>query len=278
MGRYPAGHYYSPVPSEADVDRHLRARDKADVALPGIDYRPVAQRELLEHYAAYYRDLPFQETAHDGLRYHFGQEWFRYADAIFLYAHLRHTQPRTIVEVGSGWSTAVMLDTIERSLHAPVRVICVEPDPDRLRSLLRPGDAQVLQVIQEPVQLADPSVFAQLEPGDLLFIDSSHVLKAGSDLYHLLFGVLPVLPSGVFVHFHDIFSDFDYPDDWLRMGRSWNEAYLLRAFLCHSSCWRIHFFNAWIGRVHRDWLTERMPLCLKDTGGGLYIVQGTPDQ
>jgi len=273
MGRYPAGHYYSPIPSEADVGRHLRVREQDGAELPDIDYRPVAQRSLLEQYAEYYGDMPFRETPQAGLRYHFGQEWFRYADAIFLYAHLRHTRPRRIVEVGSGWSTAAMLDTCDVALSQPVSLTCVEPYPDRLHSVLLPEDASRLDVIQTPVQDLDMSVFRQLECGDLLFIDSSHVMKAGSDLYHLMFRVLPVLRPGVFVHFHDVFSDFDYPAEWFRMGRSWNEAYFVRAFLADNRRWKIHFFNAWVVRQHSEWMRENMPLCLEDPGGGLYIVR-----
>ena len=272
-GRYPAGHYYSPIPSDADIHCHLDRRENDRGGLPDIDICADAQHQLLEHYATYYLKLPCWETARDGLRYHFGQEWFRYSDAVFLYCHLRHTQPRAIVEVGSGWSTAVMLDTMGKFMPQRPRLTCVEPFPERLQSLLQPGDEQRLEIIAKPVQEVDGQTFSHLAAGDLLFIDSSHVLKAGSDVYHLLFRVLPNLPTGVFVHFHDIFWNFDYPTDWLSMGRFWNEAYFLRAFLASNSQWRIHCFNSWAGQACSDLLREKMPICLKDTGGSLYIVR-----
>jgi hypothetical protein len=87
----------------------------------------------------------------------------------------------------------------------------------------------------------------------------------------LMFEVLPQLPTGVFVHFHDVFYPFEYPAEWLLKGVYWNEDYLLRAFLSYNSEWEIFFFNTYIATVFKDFLLEKMPLCLKNTGGSLYI-------
>jgi hypothetical protein len=125
--------------------------------------------------------------------------------------------------------------------------------------------------LQEGVQDMPLSRFTSLEAGDLLFIDSSHVLKCGSDLQFLMFDVLPHLPVGVFVHFHDVFDGFEYPAHWLLSGMYWNEDYVLRAFLTHNRDWEIVLFGDHAVRRQPDWFTKHMPLCLKDPGGSLYI-------
>lgn len=114
-------------------------------------------------------------------------------------------------------------------------------------------------------------VFTALDSGDLLFIDSSHVIKCGSDVQFLMFQVLPNLSKGVFLHFHDVFYPFDYPDWVLLEGRYWNELYFLRAFLSYNSEWKIYFFNTYVATVFKDYIQENMPLCLKNPGGSLYI-------
>jgi hypothetical protein len=124
------------------------------------------------------------------------------------------------------------------------------------------------------VQDIDLGLFESLEPGDLLFIDSSHVVKFGNDLHFLFFNVLPVLKKGVFVHFHDIFFPFEYPDAWLREGRYWNECYFLRAFLSGNRDWRIVFFNDFANREFGEFIESRMPLCRKNFGGSIYLQKG----
>ena len=271
-GRYPAGHYYSPIPSERDVRRHIA---RQGLTCPNdwseIEFHANAQFHLLEDYLQYYQEQPWAEEPQRGFRYYFGQEWFCYADAIFLYSHLRKTVPRRIVEVGSGYSSAVILDTAEHFLPYMPDIVLIEPNPERLLNLLRPDDLQQVTVIKGEVQDVPMSVFSSLQSGDLLFVDSSHVLKAGNDLYFLLFGVIPLLAEGVNVHFHDVFYSFDYPTEWLLMGRYWNEAHVLRAFLSYNSEWQIRFFNSYVGWKYHDYLARNMPLCLKNTGGSLYI-------
>jgi hypothetical protein len=87
----------------------------------------------------------------------------------------------------------------------------------------------------------------------------------------LIFNVLPQLPRGVFVHFHDVFYPFEYPSTWLAQGIYWNEDYVLRAFLSYNSEWAIHFFNTFVPVAFKEFLENKMPLCLKNTGGSIYI-------
>jgi hypothetical protein len=97
----------------------------------------------------------------------------------------------------------------------------------------------------------------------------------GSDVNFLFFNVLPILQDGVLIHFHDIFYPFEYPQDWIFEGRAWNEAYLLRAFLQYNSSFHIVFMNTFMEYFHEPIFQQEMPLCLKNTGGSIWIRKGT---
>ena len=271
QGAYPAGHYYSPIPSRKDVLAYVESRKKTTSDLPGIDMNEKHQRELLDEYIAFYEDLPFPSERTPGHRYYYENDWFSYSDAIFLYCFLRKHLPKRIIEIGSGFSSAVMLDTIDRFFSRRPEVTFIEPYPDRLISLFRDGDREQVRLISRKIQEVPPETLLALESGDLLFIDSSHVVKCGSDLQFLMFEILPRLQPGVFVHFHDVFYPFDYPSEWLIKGRYWNENYFLRAFLSYNSAWSIEFFNTYAHFMFGDRIKEKMPLCIKNPGGSLYL-------
>jgi Methyltransferase domain len=269
QGHFLPGHFYSPIPAEADIRARLQQPDCAD--LPGIDLNIAAQRALLATFRAGYHDLLFPPARTAGTRYYFDQRMFCYVDAFALSAMLRHLRPQRIIEVGSGFSSAVMLDTIDRFFSEPPDLTLIEPDPARLRDVLRPDDFTRLALIEDLVQHVPLEHFMHLQAGDLLFIDSSHVLKCGSDVQFLLFDVLPRLPVGVVVHFHDIFAGFEYPARWLLdEGRYWNECYALRAFLSYNRAWEVLFFISHLMHVCHDWFESDMPLCLKHPGTSCY--------
>ena len=164
-----------------------------------------------------------------------------------------------------------MLDTVERFFERRPEITLIEPFPVNLRQLLRPQDYSTITLIEDTVQHVPIETFTALQPGDLLFIDSSHVMKCGSDVQFLFFEVIPQLPVGVFVHFHDVFDSFEYPSEWLLKGWYWNEDYVLRAFLSFNNAWQIHLFGNFAVRVFGTFLAEKMPLCLKNPGGSLYL-------
>ncbi|HET6954575.1 MAG TPA: class I SAM-dependent methyltransferase, partial [Acidimicrobiales bacterium] len=121
-----------------------------------------------------------------------------------------------------------------------------------------------------PVQDVDLETFAALGPGDVLFVDSTHVVKAGSDVNHLLFEVFPRLAPGVWVHVHDIFFPFEYPQDWVREGRAWGEAYLLRAFLSGNPGWAIRWFQDYLWTWHREAILK-LPWVTPNPGANLWL-------
>ena len=266
------GHYYSPIPSAADVEAHERvAALPPPESLPGINLDLDAQLQLLRELRRFYADQPFLAKPDHSMRYYFENEVFGYADAILLHCLLRHLRPKRIVEVGSGFSSAAILDTAELFLDPSTRITLVEPHPERLLALMKPGDLDRVTLVTQPVQSVDLDLFWGLESRDVLLIDSTHVAKLGSDVNHHVFEVLPRLRPGVHVHFHDVFYPFEYPVAWAKEGRAWNEAYLLRAFLSFNFSYEIVLFNDFVAGRFRDMFERDFQLCLKNTGGSLWL-------
>ena len=151
---------------------------------------------------------------------------------------LRFHRPNKIIEIGCGYSSACTLDTVDRYLNGDCQLTFIEPFPQRLLDLI--GDAaKRVRILDHPVQDTPLGIFEELSSGDILFIDSTHVLRPGSDVCFELFQVLPRLARGVLVHFHDMFWPFEYPRSWIvQENRSWNELYV-RAFLMYNKAWEI---------------------------------------
>jgi hypothetical protein len=143
----------------------------------------------------------------------------------------------------------------------------IDPALDDLRNLFGPRGSGAAHHYSAPVQNVPLEVFARLESSDILFIDSSHILKTGSDVNHYLFEILPILQPGVLVHIHDILYPFEYPEAWvLEDKRSWNEAYALRAFLEYNSAFEIVYWNNFVWRHLRDDLAALMPFASRMKG------------
>jgi predicted O-methyltransferase YrrM len=219
---------------------------------------------------------PFPENATSDFRYFYLNSQYGFNDGITLHGMLRSLRPKRLVEVGSGYSSALILDTNERYLGNGVDCSFIEPYPERLNALLRNTDRSICHIYESKVQSVDSSVFLALEAGDILFIDSSHVVKFGSDLEYILREVLPLLARGVFIHFHDIFYPFEYPEAVIRLGHFWNECYLLRAFLANNNAYRIELFSDYIARFHPRELEAVSKLCLKNSGANLWISKFAP--
>lgn len=244
---YPPGHFYSPVPNLDDVARRPdpQAQPGGGIDPQGVDLRIDEQVELLGRLAPELGDWPYTSspTSPTGLRYAPDNDYFGHTDGKLWYGLLRLLKPRRVVEVGSGWSTALLLDTVARH-GLDVELTCIEPFPDRLLSLTSADDRAGLTLVASGVQDLQPSPagaapWDELEAGDVLFIDSTHVAKYQSDVHTLFLRVLPTLRPGVWVHVHDIAFPFEYPRPWILEGRAWNEAYLLNAMLVETSRWEI---------------------------------------
>jgi Methyltransferase domain len=271
-GGWPPGHYYSPIPSH----EQLKAREHViwgtmPRGLPSIDLNEEGQLALFNEFQTYYEDMPFGDKPRQDLRYYFENNWFSYTDAIVLHCMIRHLKPRRIIEIGSGFSSAVILDTNDLFLAGNIECTFIEPNPDRLQSLLRDSDRKRHRLISTELQDVDLNLFKTLSANDILFVDSSHVAKVHSDVNRIIFDIMPILDNEVSVHFHDVFFPFEYPKDWIYQGIAWNEAYLLRAFLQYNNAYQIQFFNSYLVHSHRELFVSHMPLCLKNPGGSIWL-------
>jgi hypothetical protein len=270
-GFVPPGHFYSPLPSLEEVRRDAERLWHVPRHLPGIDLRESQQLQLLDEFSLYYREQPFPERRNSDRRYYFENSSFSYSDALVFYSMVRHASPKRIVEIGSGYSSCVALDTNELFFDNQIACVFIEPYVDLLLSLIRPEDRSRVTIIPRRVQDVSLEVFHALEANDFLFIDSTHVAKIGSDVNHIMTHILPTLRVGVYVHFHDVPYPFEYFRDWIEEGRAWNEAYMVRAFLSFNSAYEIVFFNTFLERFHRERFAAHMPLCLRNEGGSLWI-------
>lgn len=271
---FPVGHYYSPYPDLDEIERRADAIFEPDVEIVGVDLREAEQVELLATLAEFMADLPFPAQPDAAYRYHLDNPTYGWTDGTILHAMLRHIRPDRVIEVGSGYSSAMLLDTADGWLDQggrKVQIRFIEPYPQLLQDLMRPGDEARTEIDAVPVQDVPLEVFDTLEAGDLLFIDSTHVAKAGSDVNHLFFEVIPRLASGVWIHIHDIFMPFEYPQGWVREGRAWHEAYLLRALLINNDQLRVRWFQSFMWTRHRDLVMKSVPGVDNNLGGNIWL-------
>ncbi len=247
----PPGHFYSPIPSLDEVKRdELKIFSSVNKKISGLELHETEQLKLLNSFIPYYREMPFQSERIDGLRYYFENPAYSYSDAILLHCMIRFVEPKRIIEVGSGYSSCMTLDTNELFFNNSIDTTFIEPYPELLMSLIKDSDRSKITIIPSRLQDVDLSVFQTLQANDILFIDSTHVSKINSDVNYVFFEILPRLSSGVRVHFHDIFFPFEYPKEWVYEGRAWNEAYLLRAFLQYNGAFRVELMNTFMEHFH----------------------------
>ena len=180
-------------------------------------------------------------------------------DGAILYSMLRELKPTTVIEVGSGYSTVVMdealkasseLDGVERN------IISIEPYPKPvLRALIKQSER--VKLIENKVEFLDVSIFTQLTAGDLLFIDTSHVIDVANDVHFLYLRVLTQLPVGVIIHIHDIRFPYEYPKDWLlKAKKHWGEQYLLHMFLAYNDSFEIIFASNYLCQNDRKTMSS----------------------
>lgn len=268
----PNGHFYSAIPSLDEIQKDLSRIYPQNPPPPvGIDLRENHQLSLLRAVGGLQDDMPFSDQPSEKLRYGFDNPAYSYSDALFLNGVLRLFKPQRIIEVGSGHSSCMTLDTNDLWLEGRLNCTFIEPYPELLLSLIKPADVDRINVIAKRVQDVGLDVFRELRDGDVLFIDSTHVSKIGSDVNYLFLEVLPSLAPGVLIHIHDIFYPFEYPSEWVFGGRAWNEIYILRALLQRGSPYEILVMNSFLAQVHPAAVQESLPLAMKNPGGSIWI-------
>ncbi|GAK55312.1 hypothetical protein U27_02144 [Candidatus Vecturithrix granuli] len=227
-------HFYDPLFNE----QHLKKPLTEPRILPGIEWNDQSQLDLLEQFHYNEELTGIKMYKEDDETFHFNNNVFDAGDAETWYNMIRWFQPKCIIEIGSGYSTLMAIKAIKRNKHEDhgyqCQHICIEP---YLASWLEHAD---VTVIRKPVEDVELELFSSLQPHDLVFIDSSHIIRPQGDVLYEYFRILPVLAGGVIVHIHDIFSPRDYLTEWIvEEKRLWNEQYLLEALLMSNPEWRI---------------------------------------
>lgn len=268
---FPPGHFYSPLLDLASI-----GPEDPGLAYDGhewwecVELRRDAQRAYFLDLLNHFQPLPFLLEENSHARYSEKNGFFPFSDAFTLSGIMRKETPRRIVEVGCGVSSAAMLDTRDEA-GLEVRMTFIEPYPNRLYSMITSKDREAARIIAQPVQEVALSVFEELEAQDILFIDSSHVAKIGSDLSFLILRVMPRLKPGVLVHFHDVFYPYSYPAEWIREGRAWNESLFLRAFLIGNQRFEIVAFNSFAAHFFPEIFKEKLPAFLANPGASIWL-------
>ena len=210
-------------------------------------------REIVSQYRKEYLSFPVEsDGTPDG--FFLNNDYFGGVDSEVLYAVTRHYQPKVIIEVGSGCSTKVMARAvIDGTLGT--RLVSIDPSP---RTSVSGVASQ--QIVCPVEKLTAAEISDQLGPGDILFVDSSHTIATGGDIAFLFLEVLPQLSKGVLVHVHDIFLPFDYPKEWIIGNRwRWTEQYLVHAFLCHNSAYKVLWSSYYMWQNFRESVLEVLP-------------------
>ena len=234
-------HFYQPIPDVKSLDDHLW---ETPSALVGINMDEQSQTALLSQFCdAYKQEYNLFPTSKTGRSYDYfvNNGGFESVDGEILYCIIRHFKPKRVIEIGSGNSTYLSASAIQKNKEEDPEYTCeltaIEPYPNRV---LQDGFPNLSHLIKEPVQNVPLSVFERLGENDILFIDSSHVLRVGSDVQYEYNEILPRLNKGVLIHVHDIFLPLEYPKRWIRQEhRFWTEQYLLQAFLTYNSAFKV---------------------------------------
>lgn len=229
-------HYYEPLPDYRSITTEQIKRRRS---YPGIDFRWPEQLALVNKLATYGDELK-------RVAFNFDNEYFGGFDATVYYLLIRHLKPRRIIEVGGGYSTQIACQALAR--NGGGNLTCIEPYPEERLA----GANLEVDLIRKRVEAIDVDFFSRLEANDIFFIDSSHIVKFGSDVCYEFLEVLPSLNRGVWIHVHDIFFPHDYPADWLLKRRlALNEQYLLEAFLSYNKNFVPQLANSWICLEHQ---------------------------
>jgi hypothetical protein len=260
--------FYSPIP---DVDVLTSASFDRVSPLAGVGFDLDAQL----HWA---RELPMAEFAPAGApgaepAYLRGTEAYPLLDATVLYGTIRRLRPARVVELGSGASTLVITQALvanARDGGAPAQLEVFDPYPSSVTETL-PGITELHRARAQDAPLAG---FERMGAGDVLFVDTTHTVKLGSDVNFVVLEVLPRLAPGVVVHFHDIFLPYEYPRTWLEdYGLYWTEQYLLQAFLSLNADYEVVLAVHALARERPAELAAALPAGVGLTAGAAFWIR-----
>lgn len=251
-------HFYFPVPNI----RSLRLKDwRKPSPCPAFDYRLNEQIERIgKEILPFAGEWEFGESLPlDPHTFHVNNGFFERVDAEVAYSMVRFRKPRRLIEIGSGHSTLVLAAAMRRNSAEGIagEFTSIEPNP---QPFLKDGLPGLSRLIEARVQEVPLDTFRNLTAGDILFIDSSHVVAMDSDVLYECLHILPALAPGVRVHFHDIFAPLDYPEKFVKRNLCfWGEQYLLEAFLSFNSAFGVVWAGSAMQQWHPDILRDAFP-------------------
>jgi predicted O-methyltransferase YrrM len=254
-------HYYQPM---INPTKHLTKSLSDDRELRGIDFNAEEQLNLLAKFNYNEELLIFPLNKKNNIEFYYDNDWYCSGDAEYLYNMIRHFKPNRIIEIGSGSSTlmvrnAITYNKLDNSNYT-CHHICIEPYEHTWLEEIE------IELIRNKVESIDKSFFQILESNDILFIDSSHIIRPQGDVLFEYLELLPTLKSGVLIHIHDIFTPKDYLNEWVYNHILWNEQYLLEAFLTFNAKFRIIGALNYLAHNYRKEFTEKCPIFAKQQG------------
>lgn len=249
-------HFYEPTPDLKNLDNKIWQKTSD---LIGIDMNEQYQLSLLDSFASKYRHeyesfprrktkIPYQYFTHNTS--------FSTINGEILYCMIRNFKPKKVLEIGSGNSTYVSAQAIlkNKQENHEGELIAIEPYP---KPTLERGFPGLTRLIKNNLQEVPISEFESLQENDILFIDSSHMLKLGSDVHYEYLEILPRLNKGVIVHIHDIFLPAEYPKSWIMNDHYfWNEQYLLQSFMTYNNNFEILWASNYLHLKHPEKLAS----------------------
>lgn len=249
-------HFYEPIPDTRELNDSLWTKNSEMV---GVNLNEEFQLNLLSQFTSRFKKeyeyFPLNKTV---IPYHYyvNNNFFFAVDGEILYSMIRHFKPKKIIEIGSGFSTYLSAQAVMKNENEGhnCELISIEPYPNDTLKAGFPGLSKVIIAKAQDIPISE---FSKLQENDIIFIDSSHVLKIGSDVQHEYLEILPRLNKGVIVHIHDIFFPMEYPKSWvLEEYRFWTEQYLLQAFLAFNDTFEIMWSTSYMQFKHNEKLKK----------------------
>jgi predicted O-methyltransferase YrrM len=266
----------SPIPNLHALDPDIWERRSDLVGLAPMDARSQVDYlgSELSGYIAEFSPPARKEDAEPG-RFYMENPSIGPVDADVLYAMVRRHKPRRLIEVGSGFSTLVIVEALARNRNegAETEFVSIDPAPPAMLDGAM-GAAELRKVSATDVPL---HTFERLGAGDMLVLDTTHSVRIGGEVNYLVLEVLPRLATGVLVHFHDIFFPWEYPRAWIERGLYWSEQYLLQAFLAFNPTFKVLFAAHFLRQLEPERLGELVPAFrrTKSLPASLWMVRAS---
>jgi len=249
--------FYSPIPDLCKLDPPLFERS---LEMPGVDFNVDKQLELLGEFSLNYKHeySAFPTSAMSGERiYCAGNDSFPAQDGAVLHCMVRHFKPKKIIEIGSGNSSLAISGALALNCEDEPDYVCdwtaIEPYPQDILKEGIEGINGLSRLLEKHVQDVSYEEFEKLGENDILFIDSSHVLKINSDVHYEYLEIFPRLKPGVLIHIHDVFLPMEYPKQWLTDRHwFWNEQYLLQAFLSYNDQFEVLYSGHFLAKKYSE--------------------------